>query len=167
MTVSITTANTPTELPPRTRPTFTINETINASCTVAAGQACAVTNVTATVDGTEPDLVITPSTTSVTITGSFADPFSDSFTYVDEGQTDLTQTPITVEGADNLPADKIFFDLDQDMTAYTLKTFTVVVSWESGPIGNLTAQPDANFTVTMKINNEWEGIRSLVDDYYD
>ncbi len=167
MTVSITTANTPTELPPRTRPTFTINETINASCTVAAGQACAVTNVTATVDGTEPNLVITPSTTSVTITGSFADPFSDSFTYVDEGQTDLTQTPITVEGADNLPADKIFFDLDQDMTAYTLKTFTVVVSWESGPIGNLTAQPDANFTVTMKINNEWEGIRSLVDDYYD
>ena len=167
MTVSITTSNTPTELPPRVRPTYTINETINATCTVAAGQACNVTNVTATVDGTEPNLVITPNTTSVTITGSFADPFSDSFTYVDEGQTDLTQTPITVEGADNLPADKIFFDLDQDMTAYTLKTFTVVVSWESGPIGNLTAQPDANFTVTMKINNEWEGIRSLVDNYYD
>ena len=167
MTVSITTANTPTELPPRTRPTFSINETINASCTVAAGQACNFTHVTATVDGTEPNLVITPRTTSVTITGSFADPFSDSFTYVDEGKTDLTQTPITVEGADNLPADKIFFDLDQDMTAYTLKTFTVVVSWESGPIGNLTAEPDANFTVTMKINNEWEGIRSLVDDYYD
>ena len=167
MTVSITTANTPTELPPRTRPTFSINETINASCTVAAGQACNVTNVTATVDGTERNLVITQSTTTVTITGSFADPFSDSFTYVDEGKTDLTQTPITVEGADNLPADKIFFDLDQDMTAYTLKTFTVVVSWESGPIGNLTAEPDANFTVTMKINNEWEGIRSLVDDYYD
>ena len=162
MTVSITTSNTPTELPPRVRPTYTINETINATCTVAAGQACNVTNVTATVDGTEPNLVITPNTTSVTITGSFADPFSDSFTYVDEGQTDLTQTPITVEGADNLPADKIFFDLDQDMTAYTTKTFTVTVSYD---LINVAQTPET-FTLTMKINNEWEGIRSVVDNYY-
>ena len=66
-----------------------------------------------------------------------------------------------------MPADKTMYDLDQDMTAYTLKTFTVVVSWESGPTGNLTAQPDESFTVTMKINNEWEGIRSFIDTYYD
>ncbi len=167
MTVEITTANTPTELPPRTRPDFTINETINATCTVAAGQACSITNVTCTVDGTEPDLVITPSTTSVTLTGSFVDPFVDTFTYVEPGRSDLDSTPVTVTSIPNMPADKTMYDLDQDMTAYTTKTFTVVVSWESGPTGSLTAQPDESFTVTMKINNEWEGIRSFIDTYYD
>ena len=163
MTISVSPFAEPWSIPDRTRPTFTISQTITASASLADEE---ITNVTATVDGTEPNLVITPGTTSVAITGSFADPYSDSFTYIDAGQSDKTQTPTTVSGVDNLPADKIFFDLDQDMTAYTLKTFTVVVSWESGPIGNMTAQPDANFTVTMKINNEWEGIRSEVDKYY-
>ena len=96
------------------------------------------------------------------ITGSFADPYSDSFTYIDAGQSDKTQTPTTVSGVDNLPADKIFFDLDQDMTAYTTKTFTVTVSYD---LINVAQTPET-FTLTMKINNEWEGIRSVVDNYY-
>ena len=146
-------------IPDRTRPTFTISQTITASASLADEE---ITNVTATVDGTEPNLVITPGTTSVAITGSFADPYSDSFTYIDAGQSDKTQTPTTVSGVDNLPADKIFFDLDQDMTAYTTKTFTVTVSYD---LINVAQTPET-FTLTMKINNEWEGIRSVVDNYY-
>tara|TARA_B100000029_G_scaffold49395_1_gene45070 strand:- start:142 stop:627 length:486 start_codon:yes stop_codon:yes gene_type:complete len=161
MTISVSPFAEPWSIPDRTRPTFTINQTVTASTDDALNET--ITNVTATVDGTEPNLVITPGTTSVSITGSFADPFSDSFTYVDAGESTNTMTPITVTGADNLPADKVFYDLDQDMTAYTTKTFTVVVSYEL----NNAAQTPESFTLTMKINNEWEGIRSLVDNYYD
>ena len=161
MTISVSPFAEPWSIPDRTRPTFTINQTVTASTDDAINET--ITNVTATVDGTEPDLVITPGTTSVSITGSFADPFSDSFTYVDAGESTNTMTPITVVGAPNLPAGKVFYDLDQDMTAYTTKTFTVVVSYEL----NNAAQTPESFTLTMKINNEWEGIRSLVDNYYD
>ena len=159
MTISVSPFAEPWSIPDRTRPTFTISQTITASASLADEE---ITNVTATVDGTEPDLVITPGTTSVAITGSFADPYSDSFTYIDAGQSDKTQTPTTVSGVDNLPADKIFFDLDQDMTAYTTKTFTVTVSYD---LINVAQTPET-FTLTMKINNEWEGIRSVVDNYY-
>jgi len=161
MTISVSPFAEPWSIPDRTRPTFTINQTVTASTDDALNET--ITNVTATVDGTEPNLVITPGTTSVSITGSFADPFSDSFTYVDAGESTNTMTPITVVGAPNLPAGKVFYDLDQDMTAYTTKTFTVVVSYEL----NNAAQTPESFTLTMKINNEWEGIRSLVDNYYD
>ena len=159
MTISVSPFAEPWSIPDRTRPTFTISQTITASASLADEE---ITNVTATVDGTEPNLVITPWTTSVAITGSFADPYSDSFTYIDAGQSDKTQTPTTVSGVDNLPADKIFFDLDQDMTAYTTKTFTVTVSYD---LINVAQTPET-FTLTMKINNEWEGIRSVVDNYY-
>ena len=159
MTISVSPFAEPWSIPDRTRPTFTISQTITASASLADEE---ITNVTATVDGTEPNLVITPGTTSVAITGSFADPYSDSFTYIDAGQSDKTQTPTTVSGVDNLPADKIFFDLDQDMTAYTTKTFTVTVSYDLINV----AQTHETFTLTMKINNEWEGIRSVVDNYY-
>ena len=159
MTISVSPFAEPWSIPDRTRPTFTISQTITASASLADEE---ITNVTATVDGTEPNLVITPGTTSVAITGSFADPYSDSFTYIDAGQSDKTQTPTTVRGVDNLPADKIFFDLDQDMTAYTTKTFTVTVSYD---LINVAQTPET-FTLTMKINNEWEGIRSVVDNYY-
>ena len=159
MTISVSPFAEPWSIPDRTRPTFTISQTITASASLADEE---ITNVTATVDGTEPNLVITPGTTSVAITGSFADPYSDSFTYIDAGQSDKTQTPTTVSGVDNLPADKIFFDLDQDMTAYTTKTFTVTVSYD---LINVAQTPET-FTLTMKINNEWEGIHSVVDNYY-
>ena len=160
MTISVSPFAEPWSIPDRTRPTFTISQTVTASTDDALQET--ITNVTATVDGTEPNLVITPGTTSVAITGSFADPYSDSFTYIDAGQSDKTQTPTTVSGVDNLPADKIFFDLDQDMTAYTTKTFTVTVSYD---LINVAQTPET-FTLTMKINNEWEGIRSVVDNYY-
>ena len=159
MTISVSPFAEPWSIPDRTRPTFTISQTITASASLADEE---ITNVTATVDGTEPNLVITPGTTSVAITGSFADPYSDSFTYIDAGQSDKTQTPTTVSGVDNLPADKIFFDLDQDMTAYTTKTFIITVSYD---LINVAQTPET-FTLTMKINNEWEGIRSVVDNYY-
>jgi hypothetical protein len=165
MTVTIT-PDEVTGLADITRPNFAINQTVSASATATAPDVANVTNVTATVDGVEPDLVITDGSTSVSIGGSISDPFLDVFKYVEQGQSDKTSTPVTVERLVNMPPDKVMFDLQQDGTSYVTKTFTVTVQWESGPVGNLTAQTPATFTLELKIYNEWEGIRSFISNYY-
>ena len=166
MAVTITPDGTATFLTDITRPNFTMNQTVSASATAPAGQVANVTNVTASVVGTQPDLVITPGSTSVSITGSIEDPFLDQFTYVEQGESDKTMTPITVTRVVNMPPDKLMFKLDQDGTALTTETFNITVQWESGPAGNLVAQTPATFTLELKIYNEWEGIRSFISNYY-
>ena len=166
MAVTITPDGTATFLTDITRPNFTMNQTVSASCSVASPNVCNVTNVTASVQGNQPDLVITPGSTSVSITGSIEDPFVDEFKYVEQGESDKSSTPVTVQRLVNMPPDKVMFDLNQDNTSYTTETFTVTVQWESGPAGNLTAQTPATFTLELKIYNEWEGIRSFISNYY-
>ena len=165
MAVTIT-PDVATGLTDITRPNFTMNQTISASCSVTAPDVCNVTNVTATVQGTQPNLVITPGSTSVSITGTLEDPFIDEFTYVEEGQSDKTSTPVTVQRIANMPADKVMYNLNQDGTNFTTEYFDVTVQWESGPTGNLTAQTPTTFTLELKIYNEWEGIRSFISNYY-
>jgi len=166
MAVTITPDGTATFLTDLTRPNFTMNQVVSASATAASGQEANVTNVTATVQGTQPNLVITPGSTSVSITGSIEDPFVDEFTYIEQGESDKTQTPVTVQRIVNMPADKLFYDLNQDNTNFTTEIFNITVQWESGTAGNLVAQTPATFTLELKIYNEWEGIRSFVSNYY-
>ena len=166
MAVTITPDGTATFLTDITRPNFAMNQTVSASCSVASPNVCNVTNVTASVQGNQPDLVITTGSTSVSITGSIEDPFVDEFKYVEQGESDKSSTPVTVQRLVNMPPDKVMFDLNQDNTSYTTETFTVTVQWESGPAGNLTAQAPATFTLELKIYNEWEGIRSFISNYY-
>ena len=149
-----------------TRPNFTMNQTVTAACSVTSPDICNVTNVTATVQGTHPNLVITPGSTSVSITGSIEDPFVDEFTYIEQGESDKTQSPVTVQRLVNMPSDKLFYDLNQDNTNFTTEIFNITVQWESGTAGNLVAQTPATFTLELKIYNEWEGIRSFVSNYY-
>jgi len=166
MAVTITPDGTATFLTDLTRPNFAMNQTVSASCSVASPNVCNVTNVTATVAGTQPDLVITPGSTSVSITGSIEDPFVDEFTYIEQGESDKTQSPVTVQRLVNMPSDKLFYDLNQDNTNFTTEIFNITVQWESGTAGNLVAQTPATFTLELKIYNEWEGIRSFVSNYY-
>jgi len=152
-----------------TRPNFAMNETVSATCTVASPDVCNVTNVTAALQApaNEPDLVITSGTTSVNIGGSIQDPFVDIFKYVDQGESDKTQTPTTIERVINMPGEKIYYDLEQDGTVYVSRFFDITVQWEAGTTGNLVAQTPATFVLELKIYNEWEGIRAFVSNYYN
>ena len=168
MAVTITPDGIATFLTDITRPNFTMNETVSATCTASSGQDCNVTNVDASLQApaNEPDLVITPGTTSVSITGDLQDPFVDVFTYVEQSESDKTMTPITVERVVNMPADKLMYDLDQDNRVYVSRFFDITVQWEAGTSGNLVAQTPATFVLELKIYNSWEGIRSFVANYY-
>ena len=153
MAITIT-PDVATGLTDLTRPNFTMNQTVSASGDADDN----ITNVTATVSGTHPNLVITPSSSSVSITGTLTDPFVDEFTYIDEGQSDRTQTPVTVQKIVNMPADKLMYNLNQDTTVYATETFTITVTADTGT---------TVFTLELKIYNEWEGIRSFISNYYD
>ena len=109
-------------------------------------------------------MTITPGQNQVSISGTFDDPFSDSFTYVEKGSTNLVETPTTIIGVSNVPANKEYYLLDQDTRNYVILTFTIVVTIFA-TIGNTTSTE--TFTATLQVNNEWEGIRSFVDTYYD
>ena len=168
MAVTITPDGTATFLTDITRPNFAMNETVSASATATSPNVANTINVTATLQApdVEPDLVITDGSSSVNIGGTLQDPFVDVFTYVEQGETDKTMTPVVVERVVNMPADKLFYNLDQDGNAYVRRFFLITVRWESGPVGNLVEQTPATFTLELKIYNEWEGIRSFVSKYY-
>ena len=164
------------------RPDYTLNHTVSASTNTQTGNqnwSVTSTNCTAVTysyydgDGSNvgggtdltSTLTITPGTSSVSISGTFDDPFSDSFTYVERGGTDLVDTPTTVVGVSNMPANKDFYFLDQDQRWYVLVTFTIQVV-ETAP-SPYTGSNTATFYPTLRVENEWEGVRSFVDTYYD
>ena len=155
MAVTITPDGTATFLTDITRPNFAMNETVSASATATSPNVANTINVTATLQApdVEPDLVITDGSSSVNIGGTLQDPFVDVFTYVEQGETDKTMTPVVVERVVNMPADKIYYDLDQDANAYVSRFFLITVRWESGPVGNLVEQTPATFTLELKIYN--------------
>ena len=159
------------------RPDYTLSHTVSASTSdedddITNVTCTAVTysyyNASDTVVGSAisltSTLTITPGTTSVNISGTFDDPFSDSFTYVEKGGTNLVDTPTTVIGVSNMPANKEYYLLDQDTRNYVIVTFTILVEVTT-TIGNTTST--VTKTATLQVNNEWEGIRSFVDTYYD
>ena len=164
------------------RPDYTLSHTVSASTnTQTNNQNWSVTSTNCTAvtysyydgggsnvgGGTDltSTLTITPGTSSVSISGTFNDPFSDSFTYVEKGGTDLEDTPTTVVGVSNMPAGKDFYFLDQDQRWYVLVTFTIQVV-ETAP-SPYTGSNTATFYPTLRVENSWEGIRSFVDTYYD
>ena len=168
MSVTITPDGTATFLTDITRPNFAMNQTVSATATAQSPNVANTINVTAELvaPDVEPDLVITDGSSSVNIGGTLQDPFVDVFTYVEQGETDKTMTPVVVERVVNMPADKIYYDLDQDANEYVSRFFLITVRWEAGPVGNLVEQTPATFTLELKIYNEWEGIRSFVSNYY-
>ena len=180
MTVSITCSpqgDTTTQFAEKERADYTLNNSVSASTSDEDDEVTSVTctavtysyyNASDSVVGGATDLTstltITPGTTSVNISGTFDDPFSDSFTYVEKGGTNLVDTPTTIIGVSNMPANKEYYLLDQDTRNYVIVTFTIQVVVTT-TIGGATST--VTKTATLQVNNEWEGIRSFVDTYYD
>ena len=180
MTVSITCSpqgDSTTQFAEKERPDYTLNHSVSASTSDEDDEVTSVTctavtysyyNASDSVVGGATDLTstltITPGTTSVNISGTFDDPFSDSFTYVEKGGTNLVDTPTTIIGVSNMPANKEYYLLDQDTRNYVIVTFTIQVVVTT-TIGGATST--VTKTATLQVNNEWEGIRAFVDTYYD
>lgn len=145
----------PETIPDTTRSAKAINITV----TVTPGMGETILSIGATLDSTEPGIKITSGETSVSIVGTYKDPFEDFLTYVERGSSNLLETPKTVKGISNLPPQKDFYDLNQDKNKTAVRTYTITVNFMSGPAGT--------FTLTHNILNDLEGMRSFVSSYYE
>lgn len=137
--------------------------TVNATITPTGDAGEIITNVTAQLISTGASVIITPGTTSVTIVGKYSDPFKDSFQYVSKGSSNKIETPTTIVGVDNVPKNKELFNLNQDTKPIETFTYEITVEYDD----EFFVPTNATFTVTHDIYNEWEGIRSFMDTYYD
>lgn len=154
LTISPSGSNPLTQIQDTNRILRTVNATITA---VTDDILETITSVTATQQQNE-QVIITGGTTSVSISGTYIDPFIDSFTYVEKDNNNLLGSPITIIGTANVPPNKYLYNLSQDTTAASIRTYNVTVTTD------LTTQ---QFVVTHSINNEYEGIRSFMANYYD
>ena len=155
MAISIVVSpGSPTEILSTTRTLKTVNATITA--TGDAGEI--IQSVLVELEENEPGVTILNEITSSSISGTYIDPFEDSFTYIERGSSNLIETPKTVIGTENMPTNKDFFILSQDTREESLRHYIVTVISSAG---------SNSFEVTHSIYNEWEGIRSFVDNYYD
>jgi hypothetical protein len=155
MAISIVVSpGSPTEISSTTRTLKTVNATITA--TGDAGEI--IQSVLIELEENEPGVTILNGITSSSINGTYIDPFEDSFTYVERGSSNLIETPKTVIGTENLPPKKDYFILSQDTREESIRHYNVTVISSGG---------SNSFEVTHSIYNEWEGIRSFVDNYYD
>lgn len=155
MAISIVVSpGSPTEILSTTRTLKTVNATITA--TGDAGEI--IQSVLVELEENEPGVTILNEITSSSISGTYIDPFEDSFTYVERGSSNLIETPKTVIGTENMPTNKDFFILSQDTREESVRHYNVTVISSAG---------SNSFEVTHSIYNEWEGIRSFVDNYYD
>ena len=154
LTISPSGSNPLTQIQDTNRILRTVNATITA---VTDDILETITSVTATQQQNE-QVIITGGTTSVSISGTYIDPFIDSFTYVERESNNLLGSPITIIGTANVPPNKYLYNLSQDTRENSIRTYTVTVTT------NLTTQ---QFVVTHSINNEYEGIRSFMANYYD
>jgi hypothetical protein len=106
----------------------------------------------------EPNIIITPGTTSVTISGKHLGTFNDKFTYVSKGSTNNTETPTEVVGIVNMPPNKELYNLDQDGRLTAVRNFLITVTYDN--------TKTATFTVSQTINNSLEGMRRFMAGYY-
>jgi hypothetical protein len=121
------------------------SETISSISGVLLGRSEQV-NIVATADDT------------LSISGTYADPFDDKFTFISKGSSDKKETPSIISGISNVPANKDLFKVEQDTTEKRTKTYLITVQHDS---------EQTTFEITHDIENEFAGIYSFMSTYYD
>ncbi len=152
--------DTPTEIQSTTRSVREVNATITASGDEMESNIIVSASSTGV---SEPGITITSGPILATIVGKFADPFLDTFKYVSKGSSNKIETPTTVVGVQNMPPKKELFDLNQDTRLSKLKTYQITVNYDD----EFLVPGTETFTVTQKILNDLESIRSFIDTYYN
>jgi hypothetical protein len=137
--------------------------TVNAIITPVGDDGETMNVVSAVLLSIGGKVVITSGISSVSIVGTYDDPFLDTFQFVSKGSSNKIETPTTVVGISNVPLKKELFDLSQDVRQKETINYEVTVEYED----QFFVPSIETFTVTHDIVNEYEGIRSFIDTYYN
>jgi hypothetical protein len=136
--------------------------TVNNSIVASGDAGETIEGISCVLRSVEPDIVISTTTDTANVVGTYQDPFTDTFQFVSKGSSNLTETPTTVVGVENVPVQKDLFNLNQDTRGSFTLTYDVVVDYDDAG-----SQDSESFVITQDITNEFEGIRSFIDNYYD
>jgi|694.fasta_scaffold109610_2 hypothetical protein len=137
--------------------------TVNAIITPVGDDGETMNVVSAVLLSSGGKVVIIPGTSSVSIVGTYDDPFLDTFQFVSKGSSNLIETPTTVVGVSNVPPKKELFNLSQDVKQKETINYEVTVEYQD----QFFVPAIETFAVTHDIINEYEGIRSFMDTYYN
>lgn len=132
-----------------------LGEDFSETITIVPDMLEIISSVSTSLSGSpvEPNITIVSNTTSVTISGKHLNTFTDVFTYLEPGQSELTVEPTIVVGIGNMPPDKNLFDLNQDLRKSETRTYNILINGSS------------TITVTQEVLNPLETIRSFMDNY--
>lgn len=139
---------------PSILPPVNLDENFTVVVSVVPGPLEVINSVSGTLIGSPKEPIsVSSGTTSITISGKHQNTFSDSITYTDAGETDLTQAPVTVIGIGNVPDKKNLFDLKQDLRQSETRTYV------------LTVNGSQTLTVTQEVRNPLEAKRQFMANY--
>jgi hypothetical protein len=111
----------------------------------------------------DPEIIITPSTSSVSVSGKHTTAFQDVFTYVSVGSSNLIEAAKTAVGAAFLPDPSNMYDLKQDGTLEKVRQFKITVTYYIPPAVNTKLTQE--FTVPQTVENSLEAVRQFMANY--
>jgi hypothetical protein len=152
--------DSPTEIQSTARSARTVNATITALGDEMESNIIVSASSTGI---SEPGITVTSGPILATIIGKYVDPFLDTFKYVSKGSSDKIESPTIIVGVQNMPSKKELYDLNQDTRQFETKTYQITVNYDD----EFLVPGTETFTVTQKILNDLESIRSFIDTYYN
>jgi len=145
---------------PRVRRKSTFSRTV----TVTPGDSETINSISVALQGDEePNINIVTGNNSFTISGVYRKGFSDSAKYINEGSSDLLETPVSLTDIDNIPPDKELFEYFPDNKTSITKTYSVSVNYNNLETGNTTE----NFTMTHIVENNVQQFTTFINSYYN
>lgn len=131
------------------------------SFTVGVSAGDSVDEITVSLIGESEPITITTTDSSFSASGKYITGFTDTLTYVNQGSSNLTETPTSVVGIQNMPTDKALFDLAQDQKQSLFRTYSITVKYTED-----FESKTETIQLQHEVANDLESIRSFMATYY-
>ena len=130
-----------------------------SSSVVATADSETISSISGVLLGVSEQVnIVSTADDTLSISGTYTDPFDDKFTFISKGSSDKKETPSIISGVSNVPANKDLFKVEQDTTEKRTKTYLITVQHDT---------EQTTFEITHDIENEFTGIYSFMATYYD
>lgn len=131
----------------------TFSSTISLSVDVGV-----ITSVTFDKDFVDPEITISNSTSTLTVSGKHTTAFEgDEVIYVTKGSSDKIETPSIVTNFASVPADKDLIEVNQDPSESKTRTYTAIINHSGG---------SNTFILTQTVDNDVSSAKNFLEDYY-
>lgn len=116
---------------------------------------------------TDPDVTLSNvSATTVRMYGTYRYGFTDTATYVSAGQSNLTQTPTTVSGLENVPLHQNLYKVFSATNTLHIPIRVVVQYYQGSATGLSTTLSTTTVDLTHQVDPEFSGPYDFLRAYF-